>query len=150
MASATARRPVKTVKAVQGGELAPALPFLVFYAQNLRSRILDRHKPLRVATDESFPMRERIREPIFNIPRGVVLLLAGGLDPGPCGSASGCRRRPNSISSRNTAFIPARFGFLLDQRAVLDHLTKVATGSAECRARSGSFSSPTGRPAGCG
>jgi membrane associated rhomboid family serine protease len=72
-------------------------------------------------------MSERSREPIFNLPGVVLLLLALMtlvhvlrifLSP-----------EADFQLLATFAFTPARFGFLIDQAAVLDHLTQVARAS---------------------
>ncbi|WP_294541639.1 rhomboid family intramembrane serine protease [uncultured Rhodoblastus sp.] len=72
-------------------------------------------------------MRDSRREPIFNIPAVVLALLAsmtfihiGRLLTSP---------ETDLRLLATFGFVPARFGFLLDQRAVLEHLTKIANAS---------------------
>jgi membrane associated rhomboid family serine protease len=72
-------------------------------------------------------MRVSRREPIFNIPAVVLALLA------LMTIIHFLRQRmPAEMDLRLLAtfgFVPARFGFLLDQRAVLEQLTRIANGS---------------------
>ena len=74
-------------------------------------------------------MRERVREPIFNIPAVVLALLAlltlvhaARLLLSPEAGFEFVAR---------FGFVPGRFGFLVDQQAVLDHLDHVAQASQE-------------------
>jgi membrane associated rhomboid family serine protease len=70
-------------------------------------------------------MRER--EPIFNIP-GVVLLLLAAMTLVHAARMTLAPETDLQLVALY-AFTPARFGFLFDQRAVLDHLTEVVRGS---------------------
>jgi membrane associated rhomboid family serine protease len=74
-------------------------------------------------------MRERIREPIFNIPAVVLTLLA--LMALVHAARSFLSPEAEFEFVARFGFVAARFGFLLDQRAVLDHLTRVAQASQE-------------------
>lgn len=81
-------------------------------------------------------MGERTREPIFNIPAVVLLLLA--LFTLVHGSRVLSSPETDLRLIATYAFVPARFGFLIDQRAVLDHLTKIAN-SSELEGQLGEF-----------
>ena len=88
-------------------------------------------------------MREGTREPIFNIP-GVVLLLLAAMT---LVHAARMALAPE-IDLQQVAlygFTPARFGFLFDQRAVLDHLTEV-TRASEIEGEIGQFFLTYGSP----
>ncbi len=69
-------------------------------------------------------MRERTREPIFNLPPVIVFLLA------VLTMIQVARSQiPPELDGAIVAtfgFIPARFAFLFDQKAVLDHLNEIA------------------------
>lgn len=80
--------------------------------------------------------RDRAREPIFNIPTVVILLLAV-LIVIHIGRALVSPETDVGVIA-TFGFVPARFGFLLDQQAVLDHLTRLAAQS-EIEAQIGQF-----------
>jgi len=93
---------------------------------------------------ESFAdMREGIREPIFNIPRVVLLLLAAMTLIQAVRMALSPETDLQLVALYG--FTPARFGFLFDPRAVVDHLTEVARGS-EMEAEIGQFFLTYGSP----
>ena len=93
---------------------------------------------------ESFAdMREGIREPIFNIPRVVLLLLAALTLIQAVRMALAPETDLQLVALYG--FTPARFGFLFDQRAVVDHLSEVAR-SSEMEAEIGQFFLTYGSP----
>ena len=69
-------------------------------------------------------MRERAREPIFNIPFVVLVLLAVLILIHVARALLSPEADVGIVATYG--FVPARFGFLIDQRAVLDHLTQLA------------------------
>jgi membrane associated rhomboid family serine protease len=81
-------------------------------------------------------MRERAREPIFNIPFVVVVLLAVLILIHVARALLSPEADVGIVATYG--FVPARFGFLIDQRAVLDHLTELAR-SSELDAQIGQF-----------
>jgi membrane associated rhomboid family serine protease len=81
-------------------------------------------------------MRERAREPIFNIPFVVTVLLAVLILIHIARTLLSPEADVGIVATYG--FVPARFGFLIDQRAVLDHLTQLARES-ELDAQIGQF-----------
>jgi membrane associated rhomboid family serine protease len=127
------------VNAIQGGELAPALPFLVFASLFLLACIFWA-KP-KIKTEAAYPhlqyfvpieslssMREPTREPIFNLPR-IVLLLIMTLTAIHAARVLLFSSQMDAELLATYGFVPARFGFLLNQNAVLDRLTDIASNS---------------------
>jgi len=80
--------------------------------------------------------RDRPREPIFNIPTVVILLLAVMATIHIFRALVSPETDVGIIATYG--FIPGRFGFLLDQQAVLDQLTRLARQS-EVEAQIGEF-----------
>ena len=72
-------------------------------------------------------MSERTREPIFNVPAVILLLLALMTLVHAARILLSPEIDLQLIAT--FAFTPARFGFVIDQSAVLDHLTQVARAS---------------------
>jgi membrane associated rhomboid family serine protease len=72
-------------------------------------------------------MRESHREPIFNIPAVVLALLALMVFVHVARLLTSPESDLRLLAT--FGFVPARFGFLFDQRAVLDQLTRIAHGS---------------------
>ncbi len=73
-------------------------------------------------------MREPTREPIFNIP-GTVLLLVVTLAAIHAARVFLFSNQMDAELLATYGFVPARFGFLLDQNGVLERLTEVARNS---------------------
>jgi membrane associated rhomboid family serine protease len=73
-------------------------------------------------------MREPAREPIFNLPR-IVLLLILALTAIHAARVLLFSNEGDAELLATYAFVPARFGFLLNQTAVLDRLTEIARNS---------------------
>jgi membrane associated rhomboid family serine protease len=109
----------------------PPVPFIVLCARFGLSGV-DRISACDVvgtsnATKEIADMREGTREPIFNIPRVVLLLLAAMTLVHAARMALAPETDLQLVALYG--FTPARFAFLFDQRAVLDHLTEVSRAS---------------------
>ena len=81
-------------------------------------------------------MRDRAREPIFNLPAVVIALLAVLILIHVARAFLSPEADVGIVAT--FGFVPARLGFLIDQRAVVDHLTALAKVS-ELDAQVGQF-----------